>query len=87
MYGITIQLSGLDIQSDDWRFGIAYNTGLKLCLILLLAEGFRPEKTLQHYRSIQALPLILGKEKKPTRSTSMPAALNEISLNMTMWAQ
>lgn len=50
--------------SDDWRFGIAYNAALKLCLILLLAEGFRPEKTLQHYRPIQALPLILGKEKK-----------------------
>jgi hypothetical protein len=50
--------------SDDWRFGIAYNAALKLCLILLLAEGFRPEKTLQHYRPIQALPLILGKENK-----------------------
>ena len=31
--------------SDDWRFGIAYNAALKLCLILLLAEGFRPEKS------------------------------------------
>jgi uncharacterized protein (UPF0332 family) len=50
--------------SDDWRFGIAYNAALKLCLILLLAEGFRPEKTLQHYRPIQALPLVLGKENK-----------------------
>ena len=46
--------------SADWRFGIAYNAALKLCTILLHAEGYRPEKTLQHYRTIQALPLILG---------------------------
>ncbi len=46
--------------STDWRFGIAYNAALKLCTTLLYAEGYRPEKTLQHYRTIQALPLILG---------------------------
>jgi uncharacterized protein (UPF0332 family) len=45
--------------SADWRFGIAYNAALKLCTILIYAEGYRPEKTLQHYRTIQALPLIL----------------------------
>jgi hypothetical protein len=33
----------------------------ELCAILLYAEGYRPEKNLQHYRTIQALPLILGK--------------------------
>lgn len=47
--------------SADWRFGIAYNAALKLCAILLYAEGYRPEKNLQHYRTIQSLPLILGK--------------------------
>jgi hypothetical protein len=46
--------------SADWRFGIAYNAALKLCTILLHASGYRPEKTLQHYRSIAALPEILG---------------------------
>lgn len=50
--------------SPDWKFGIAYNAALKLCTVLLYAEGFRPERTLQHYRTIQALPLILGKERK-----------------------
>lgn len=50
--------------SDDWRFGIAYNAALKLCTILLYAEGYKAEKALQHYRTIQALPLILGKDKK-----------------------
>ena len=49
--------------SPDWRFGIAYNAALKLCTILLYAEGFRPEKTLHHYRTIQALPVILGRER------------------------
>jgi hypothetical protein len=46
--------------SQDWRFGIAYNAALKLCTILLYAEGYRAVRTLQHYRTIQALPLILG---------------------------
>jgi hypothetical protein len=46
--------------SADWRFGIAYNAALKLCTILLHASGRRPEKALQHYRTLQALPLILG---------------------------
>ena len=50
--------------SADWRFGIAYNAGLKLCTILLYSEGFRPEKTLAHYRTLQALPMILGPEKE-----------------------
>lgn len=46
--------------SPDWRFGIAYNAALKLCTILLYAEGYRAARMLQHYRTIQALPLILG---------------------------
>ena len=50
--------------SADWRFGIAYNAALKLCTILLHASGYRPERTLQHYRAIAALPLILGDERK-----------------------
>ena len=51
--------------SADWRFGIAYNAALRLCTILLYAEGYRPERTLQHYRTIQALGLILGSDRKP----------------------
>ena len=50
--------------SADWRFGIAYNAALKLCTILLYTEGFRAEKNLQHYRTIEALPKILGPEKR-----------------------
>jgi uncharacterized protein (UPF0332 family) len=46
--------------STDWQFGIAYNAALKLCTILLFAEGYRPESNLAHYRTLQALPLILG---------------------------
>ncbi len=51
------------ILSADWRFGIAYNAALKLCLILLYSEGYEAERNLQHYRTIQALPKILGSEK------------------------
>lgn len=50
--------------SDDWRFGIAYNAALKLCSILLVAEGFRPDKNLAHYRTLLAMPLILGQHKR-----------------------
>jgi hypothetical protein len=50
--------------SPDWRFGIAYNAALKLCRILLSAEGYRPSHELQHYRTLAALPEILGEAKK-----------------------
>lgn len=50
--------------SADWQFGIAYNAALKLCTILLYAEGYRPERALAHYRTLQALPLILGDARK-----------------------
>jgi hypothetical protein len=46
--------------SPDWQFGIAYNAVLKLCTILLYASGYRPGKNLAHYRTLQALPVILG---------------------------
>lgn len=50
--------------SSDWRFGIAYNAALKICTILLYASGYRSEKSLAHYRTIQSLTLILGENKK-----------------------
>lgn len=46
--------------SSDWQFGIAYNAVLKLCTVLLYAEGYRPERALAHYRTLQSLPIILG---------------------------
>ena len=49
--------------SPDWRFGIAYNAALKLCTILVRAEGYRPSHGLQHYRAIMAMPLVLGQKK------------------------
>jgi hypothetical protein len=55
--------AGSDGISTDWQFGIAYNAALKLCTILLYAEGYRAGQGLQHYRTIQALPLILGAER------------------------
>lgn len=51
--------------TSDWKFGIAYNAALKLCTILLYAEGYRTESNLAHYRTIQALPLVLGEERRP----------------------
>ena len=57
--------------SSDWRFGIAYNAALKLCTIVLYAQGYRPENTLAHYRTIMALKVI-----NPTKWTSHSAYLN-----------
>ena len=50
--------------SPDWQFGIAYNAALKLCTILLRAEGYRATHGQQHYRTITAMPLVLGASKK-----------------------
>lgn len=49
--------------STDWQFGIAYNAALKLCTILIYAEGYRPERANAHYRTLQALSVVLGPEK------------------------
>ncbi len=50
--------------SADWRFGIAYNAVLKLCTILIYASGYRPDRNLAHYRTLQALHQVLGPERK-----------------------
>jgi uncharacterized protein (UPF0332 family) len=50
--------------SPDWQFAIAYNAVLKLCTVLLYAEGYRPENSLAHFRTLQALRLILGDKFK-----------------------
>lgn len=47
--------------SPDGQFNIAYNAALQLCAIVLLAEGWKPDKLNAHHRTISALPLILGK--------------------------
>ena len=46
--------------SPDGQFNIAYNAALQLCAIVLLAEGWRPDKLNAHHRTIAALPEILG---------------------------
>jgi hypothetical protein len=50
--------------SPDGRFNIAYNAALQLCAIVLLAEGWKPDKLNAHYRTISSLPLILGKDRQ-----------------------
>ncbi len=54
--------------SADWQFGIACNAALKLCTVLMDTSGYRPEKTLQHYRTLQALPLWRTPLASPTPS-------------------
>ena len=48
--------------SADWKFGITYNAALKLCTMVLYVSGYQSAQGLQHYRTITALPLALGKE-------------------------
>ncbi|OGU03581.1 MAG: hypothetical protein A2W29_01740 [Gemmatimonadetes bacterium RBG_16_66_8] len=46
--------------SPDWRFVIAYHAALRLCSAALLATGFRAAREQLHYRTIAALPLVVG---------------------------
>ena len=46
--------------SAAWRFAIAYTAGLRLCSVALLASGYIAEREQKHYRTIAALPLIIG---------------------------
>jgi hypothetical protein len=51
--------------SHDWQYGIAYNAALKLCTILLYAEGFKPARgAMAHSRTLNALPHILGAKRR-----------------------
>ncbi|MDI1336347.1 MAG: hypothetical protein PSU94_09220 [Lacunisphaera sp.] len=50
--------------SPDGQFNIAYNAALQLCAIVLLAEGWKPDKLNAHHRTISALPLVMGKERQ-----------------------
>ena len=47
--------------SPDGQFNIACNAAPQLCAIVLLAEGWRPDKLNAHHRTIAALPEILGR--------------------------
>jgi hypothetical protein len=73
--------------SDDWRFGIAYNAALKLCTILLYAEGFRPERTLQHIGRSGHCRSSLAKIEKPMRIISTLAVPNATQLSTTLSAR
>lgn len=50
--------------SDDWKFGIAYNAALKLCTMMLYANGYRPENNLTHYRTLMAIEFSIGPHRK-----------------------
>ena len=49
--------------SPDGKFMAAYHAALSLCSVLLYAAGFRPTRDREHYRTIQAMPLILGSDR------------------------
>ncbi len=48
--------------SPAWRFAIAYNAALRLAGAALEASGYRATRDQKHYRTLAALPLILGPE-------------------------
>ena len=50
--------------SPAWRFAIAYNAALRLCTAALQAAGYRATREQKHYRTIAALPLVLGSEAR-----------------------
>lgn len=46
--------------SPQSRFALAYNAALRLCSLALAKAGYRATRDQKHYRSVAALPLILG---------------------------
>jgi hypothetical protein len=46
--------------SPAWRFNIAYSGALGAATVLLAAAGYRAERDNKHYRTLAAIPLILG---------------------------
>jgi uncharacterized protein (UPF0332 family) len=46
--------------SAAWRFAIAYTAALRLCGVVLSAAGYRATREQRHYRTIAAVPLVMG---------------------------
>jgi hypothetical protein len=68
--------------SADWQYGIAYNAALKLCTILLYAEGYKPTNGgMAHSRTLHALPHILGANRQGMRTILKDAARSETRSN------
>lgn len=64
-----IEDASREIISIDWQFNIAYNAGLQLATIALLAAGYRAGRgESKHYRVIQALPLVMGEHYSTLRN-------------------
>ncbi len=58
-----IEEASREFMSIDWKFNIAYNAGLQLAALALLAAGYRAGRgESKHYRVIQALPLVMGEK-------------------------
>jgi hypothetical protein len=49
--------------SIDGRFAHAYNAALQLCVMLLSAAGYKASRDSNHYRTIAAMPLVLGSSR------------------------
>jgi len=64
-----IEDASREVISIDWQFNIAYNAGLQLATISLLAAGYRVGRgESKHYRVIQALPLVMGEQYSTLRN-------------------
>jgi hypothetical protein len=46
--------------SPAWRFAIAYNAALRLATAALQAAGYRATREQKHYRTLAAIPFVLG---------------------------
>lgn len=71
--------------SADWQYGIAYNAALKLCTILLYAEGYKPAKGAMAHSRTRSTPcrIFSAPAVSATPITSKAAGKNETPSNMT----
>jgi uncharacterized protein (UPF0332 family) len=56
--------AGQPVLSVDGRFTHAYQAALQLCAALLYASGYIASRVSNHYRTIMAMPLVLGDRRK-----------------------
>jgi len=52
--------AGQLVISIDGRFAHAYQAALQLCAVFLYSSGYKASRNSNHYRTITAMPLILG---------------------------
>jgi len=72
--------------SADWQFGIAYNAALKLCTILLYAEGYKTKEIFSIIEPFKRFLKYSAGGKLMMQIIWIPVGQRETRQNMILWA-